>query len=277
MKLAPRYAGPTILTIAGAPNDQLQPFTRQRRRLLTMLADLSDEQWSVASRCKGWTVRDVAAHLAGVDAFWLGSMVAGLTGAPSRWLPGFDPAATPPVMVDQMDALSADEVLNQLVSATEPLLDAVAGLTDEQWCMTAESPVGHVPIRLMVQHALWDCWIHERDIAIPLGVAPTVMADEVTSCLQYAAAVSPAVGMGVGKAWMTTLAIEATDPAVRFVLDVGESVSVRDGPVEGLPCLRGDAVALVETLSLRAPMPSSTPSEWTSLLTGLATAFEARG
>jgi hypothetical protein len=43
----------------------------------------------------------------------------------------------------------------------------------------------------------------------------------------------------------------------------------------GVPCLRGDAVALVEALTIRAPMPPTTPPEWLELLDGLATAFTA--
>lgn len=275
MKLAPRYEGATILTIAGSPDDQLAPFTRQRRRLLALLATLTDEQWQTDSRCDGWTVRDVVAHLVGVDGFWHASIKAGLSGTPTRWLPGFDPAATPPTMVDQMSDLAPSDVLAQFVAVTEPLLATVADLDDEQWCMPAEAPPGHVPIRLLVQHALWDCWIHERDVLIPLGITPTIEADEVRSCLQYAAAISPALGIGLGHASSSTLSIDATDPAVSFVLRVDGSVSVSDGPIGDHPCLRGDAVSLVEGLSLRAPMPATTSAEWRAMLGGLAAAFNA--
>ena len=106
MMLAPRYDGPTVLSIDGPADDQLVPFRRQRRRMLAMLAELTDEQWRSASRCEGWTVRDVVAHLVDVNAFWHMSIAAGLTGEPSRLLVGFDPATTPPLLVDRMIALS---------------------------------------------------------------------------------------------------------------------------------------------------------------------------
>ena len=78
--------------------------------------------------------------------------------------------------------------------------------------------------------------------------------DELRSCLQYAAAVSPALGIGLGRACSGTFGVEATDPDIRFVLDVGESVWVRDEApaTASAPCLRGDAVSLIEALSLRA-------------------------
>jgi uncharacterized protein (TIGR03083 family) len=277
MILTPRYEGPTILSVDGQPHDQFAPLARQRRRMQTMLAALTDDEWASASRCAEWTVRDVIAHLVGVNSFWHGSIVAGLAGAPTRILGGgFDPATTPPLLVNQMSSLTLGEMLQQFVSTNEAVIGALEGLSDDGWSTMAESPAGHVPIRLLAQHALWDCWVHERDIAIPLGVPTTDEPDELRSCLQYAAAVSPALGLGLGRACAGTFGVAATDPDVRFVVDVGESVAVRDeAPGDGVPCLRGRAVALIEALSLRAPMPASTPIEWTELLDGLATAFDA--
>ena len=51
-------------------------------------------------------------------------------------------------------------------------------------------------------------------------------------------------------------------------------MAVRDiaAPIDA-PCLRGDAVTLVEALSIRAPRPDSTPVEWKQMLGGLETAF----
>jgi hypothetical protein len=162
------------------------------------------------------------------------------------------------------------------VSASEALLGVVAELADEEWSATAESPAGHVPIRLLAQHALWDCWVHERDVAVPLGIATPSELDELRSCLQYAAAISPVLGIGLGRSRPGVYAVEATNPTIRFVLDVGDSVAVREeAAAAAIPCLRGDAVALIEALSLRAPLPPSTPTEWSELVAGLATAFDS--
>lgn len=241
-----------------------------------MLAELTDPEWVLQSRCADWTVRDVVAHVTGVNTFWHMSIVAGLAGKPTRFLRGFDPATTPSSLVDQTSSLTHREVLDQFVATNDALLGVVAGLADDGWSTLAESPAGHVSVRLLAQHALWDCWIHERDVAIPLGLTSAVEPDELRSCLQYAAAVSPVLGLGMGRACMGSFAVEAIDPSIRFVLEVGESVAVRDvAAAADVPCLRGDAVELIEGLSLRAQMPSSTPIEWSQLLGGLATAFDA--
>ena len=131
-------------------------------------------------------------------------------------------------------------------------------------------------IRLLAFHAIWDSWIHERDIALPLGQTPIVEADEVRSALRYAAAVSPALTITEGRQSAGILAVEATDPDVRFVVEVGASVSVRsETPPASAPCLRGATVDLIEALSIRAPLPADAPPEWHQLLGGLAAVFDA--
>lgn len=265
------------MSIAGEPDDQRVPLRRQRRRLEAMLVDLGIDEWGAPSRCDHWSVRDVAAHLVGVNAFWTASVLAGLAGTPTRLLTGFDPAATPGLMVAAMKDLGSEQVLDQLVASNDAFLDVVGHLDDNGWATLAESPAGHVPIRLIAHHALWDCWIHERDIALPLGLTPPAVADEVRSCLRYVSAVNASFAIASGHSLATLLALEATDPRLALVLEVGESVAVRDGTASPqAPCLRGDAVALLEALSLRRPLAASTPVEWRQLLEGLATAFSVR-
>jgi hypothetical protein len=191
-------------------------------------------------------------------------------------LVGFDPATTPARMVAGMRDLARGDVFDQLVASNDGFLAVLADLDDSGWSVPAESPVGHVPMRLIAQHALWDTWIHERDIALPLGLTPDVEADEIGSCLRYAGALSPTFALATGRQFSgDAFGLEANDPELSLVFDVGESVAVRDDDVPtGAPCLRGDAVTLVEALSLRTPLPATSPAEWRHLLAGLAGAFD---
>lgn len=275
MKLAPRYDGPPIVSIEGPVDDQLAPVVRQRRRMETTLAGLSEDDWRTRSRCDGWSVQDVVAHIVGVNAFWEASIAAGLAGKPTRVLAAFDPAATPPLMVEPMRALTPAEVLDQFVSTNDGFLGALAELDERGWSTLAESPPGHVPIRLLAHHALWDTWIHERDIALPLGFTPPVEADEVLSSLRYAAALNPAILINAGGTAGGVFAVEVTDYDVWITLEVRDSVFVHDRAAPGdAPCLRGTAVELVEALSIRAALPASTPPEWHQLVTGLGDLFD---
>src|SRR5207244_6936058 len=145
--------------------------------------------------------------------------------------------------------LAPGEILAQFVTSNDKFLDLLAELDDAGWATLAESPAGHVSIRLVAHHALWDCWIHERDIALPLGLTPPAEPDEVGSCLRYAAAVSPALALGAGHMLAGRFAVEATHPAMCCLLSVGESVALRVGfaPPQ-VPCLRADAVTPVDAV-----------------------------
>jgi uncharacterized protein (TIGR03083 family) len=277
MLASPRYEGPAIISMTGEPGDQLAPLVRQRRRFQATLENLAPHDWSVESRCDGWSVRDVVAHLVGVNIFWQASVQAGLSGAPTRVLVGFDPAVTPALMVASMQELAPEDVLERFVASNDGFLGVFDDLDDQGWSVPAESPVGHVPIRVLAHHALWDSWVHERDIALPLGLHPLVESDEVRPCLRYVSALGPAFALTTGRTFADAFAVEARDPAESFVLDIGPSVAVRDGDARGFPdevCLRGDAVGLVEALSVRCPLPSSAPTQWRELLGGLARAFD---
>ncbi len=277
MKLAPRYGTSEFLAVDGRPDDQRTVVTRQRRRLEENLAGLDADAWASASRCDGWTIQDVVAHLVGVNGFWEASVAAGLAGAPTRILERFDPAAHPPLIIEPMRGLTPHEVLGQFVASNDGFLGALAVLDDDGWSTLAESPAGHVSIRMLAAHALWDAWVHERDVMIPLGVAPTEEPDEVAASLRYAAAVGPVLALGASDAFVGDLGVVAGDPDVSFTLTISDAVHVRDVPPVGLPCLSGPAVDLVEALSVRAPMPVGAPDEWHRHARCLATVFDVSG
>jgi uncharacterized protein (TIGR03083 family) len=274
MLLTPRYQAPPIVVFDGPPGEVLAPLVRQRRRLEEALADLEPGQWAVASRCEGWTVQDVISHLVGTNSFWEMSVLAGVAGEPTRILAAFDPAATPAVMVDGMRTLTPAEVLAQFAATNDGLVAALESLDDDGWGVLAESPPGHVPIKLLAAHALWDSWVHERDVLLPLGVDQVAEADEVGICLRYAAALSPCFAIMTGTATPGSLGVATADGTLSLVIDVGESVDVSIAPTADHPCLRGEAIDLIESLSIRRPLPASAPPEWHATLGALTTVFD---
>jgi uncharacterized protein (TIGR03083 family) len=274
MRITPDYDAPSRIRFDGDVDAIAAPVARQRRRFELMLTGLDEEQWYSASRCEGWTVRDVVAHLVGVNRFWVLSVRAGLDGAPTRYLETFDPVAVPRSMVEATRALSPGDILQQFVDSNAGLLDAFSELDRDGWSTLAESPVGHVPLWSLAHHALWDAWVHERDVALPLGLAPTIEPDEVAACLRYVAVIGSALVTTEARAF-GEYGVEATDPDVCFTLEVDDTIVVRSTAVPAtVPCLRGPAVDLVEALSIRLPLPRATPTEWRALANALATVFE---
>jgi uncharacterized protein (TIGR03083 family) len=274
--IAPRYGGAPVILMSGAPDDQLLPLSRQRHRLDDVLRELGPDEWAMPSRCAGWSIKDVAAHLVSVNRFWTASVRAGLAGSPTSFLANFDPVATPEQIVAGMRALSPGDVMEQFTSSNEELLELLGGLTEEDWAVIAEAPPGHLPIRLLAAHALWDAWVHERDVGLPLGCEQPVQVDEVAASLRYVCALTSAIAILTGRGVAGTFEVDGQGPeSMRFVLDVADAVVVQDAaPLASGPVLRGDAVALIEALSTRIPFPTTPPAGWVPLIEGLATAFD---
>ena len=275
MQLTPRYEGPELLRWELPVGDPAVPLLRQRERLAVVLAGLDEGQWDAPSRCEGWTVQDVIAHLVTTNQFWAISIASGRQGAPTRFLTTFDPVATPAVMVDAVRDQAAADTLAQFTETNTALAEALSAMSDAEWLLPAEGPPGHIPVCAVVAHALWDSWIHERDIVVPLGFDPVVVPDEVALCLSYAAALSPAFLAAGGSIRTGTLAVDATDPDVRVVVEVGPTVTVGEqvGAVDG-PRLAGDAVELVESLSFRRALTHDVDPTDQWMLGGLAEVFD---
>jgi uncharacterized protein (TIGR03083 family) len=278
MLLTPRYDEPSFFRLDMPLGDPAVPLLRQRRRLASVLDQLDDEQWAVASRCEGWSVQDVTAHLVSTNQFWAFSIGAALGGEPTRFLTAFDPVTSPVALVGAARSQSSAEVLDRFVETNEAIAGAIAELDDDGWSTLGEAPPGHVPLRAVAMHALWDSWTHERDIVLPLGLDPVEEPDEIIGCLGYGAALSPAFAVARGSTRQGAIAVEATDPGVRFVVDVGESVVVHagDAPADALR-LTGPAVELTEALSFRVPLPCSVADDHQWLLDGLAEVFDREG
>jgi uncharacterized protein (TIGR03083 family) len=275
MKLTQRYDDPGFLRFEGPLADPSVPMLRQRRRMASTLAELDDAQWATPSRCEGWSVQDVVSHLVTVNRFWAVAFTGARNGEPTRFLVDLDPVATPAQLVDGVRSLPWAKVLDGFVESNEAIAESVAGLDDDGWSMLGEAPPGHVPLRAVAYHALWDAWIHERDIVLPLGIEPVERADEIVDSLRYAAALSPLFAATSGSTRAGSIVVEATDPEMRVVIDVGTGVVVRDGePSADALRLTGSAVELLEGLSFRVPFSPPVADEHRWLFDGLGRAFD---
>jgi uncharacterized protein (TIGR03083 family) len=244
--------------------------------MVDILGDLESERWTVASRCSGWSIQDVVAHLIGTNRFWALSIRSGLAGSPTRLLVGFDPVATPRMMVEPMRSLTPGAVLNDFAESVDDLATALDGVDDASWSRIGEVPPGHVALRAVALHALWDAWVHERDILLPLGQPPVEEADEVTASLVYAAVLGPALMAASGHPDSGSLIIDAEHPTIRFVVDAGNTIVARkpeDSDADA-PHLHGPAVQLLEGLSSRVPLHHDLAPSDRWLVDGLAAAFE---
>lgn len=283
MLLTPRYGPTPIIVLDGDPAAVAEPAIRQRRRFLTMIEQLTDDEWLHPSRCDGWSARDVAVHLASTNAFWELSIRSGINGVPTEMLAAFDPVATPAGMVEA-STLTTDEIVESFSASSKSLADLLLELDAADWTAQAEAPPGHVSVSAVVHHALWDSWIHERDIALPLGREPDVEPDEVIASLRYVAALTPALSLASGSLVSRSLVSGASGAAFFDVIvsgpDADFHVAITDDVVVTTRTsgpdfeLAGDAVELVEALSFRRPLEQTIPRELEWVFGGLGAAFD---
>jgi uncharacterized protein (TIGR03083 family) len=274
VQFSPRYEGPPVIDIDAAVGDPYPAFVRQRERLAQTLSGLSAGEWSTSSRCDGWTVQDVVEHLAGVNGFWALSLASGLRDRPTRLLASFDPVSVPAAMVDAARGAPTADTLDRFVATNDALIDILGSLTDADWSRPAEAPPGHLAVRAVVAHALWDSWIHERDVLVPLARHQVIEPDEVSTSLVYVAALGPAIGCNSGSTRTGTLAVIAHHPEIRFTVHLGTEVIVRTGTTGATTAtIEGDAVGLLEGMTYRAPLPPLA-GEHRWLLGGLGDVFD---
>ena len=120
-----------------------------------LLCGLGAEDDARPTRCAGWTVHDVVAHVVGLasDAF------AGRIGR-------FTPDEQAAMRRDLTPSELADE-LEQALLLGEPFLRAV---TDEQWASASGAPGLTLGEGLLT---LWfDAWVHRDDVRAALGQPP---------------------------------------------------------------------------------------------------------
>ena len=221
------------------------PTVRQRLRLARTLAGFGSQEWEAPSRCAGWTNRNVVVHLASASRFWAYSISQARRGAPYRVLADFDPVAAPAGLVAAAEKPPPAQVLDAYLTSAHTLVDLLGSLTSGEWTIPGESPLGHVSISAIVRHALWDAWVHERDITLGVGLVPAVEADQVDAALRCAAALGPAFGILLGDLGDQRRAATVTtqDPAIEF--------TVAGGP--GSPGHRGHSTRQSPSPSTAAP------------------------
>ncbi|MCK0175874.1 maleylpyruvate isomerase family mycothiol-dependent enzyme [Mycolicibacterium sp. F2034L] len=169
----------------------------------TLCADLTDDEWQAQSLCPDWTMRGVVDHVTSIEAAMVG------------WLPDDD--TTPPPF-EKAGAFLADDApyLDKVRGVYDCRRHDLAALTDADIARPSWMPVGPGTYGRFLSIRVFDFWVHERDITIPLGratddggVAAELALAEVESSIGYI--VGKKVGLPDGK----SLTFDLTGPLAR--------------------------------------------------------------
>ncbi len=209
----------------------------------SLLGDLDDAQWATRSLCPDWTVHGVVRHLAGVEHL--------LTG----WLPS-GPEAPPPFhllgpFMDETADLAPAALLDRYRSLIAGRRAELARLEPGVFDTPTMTPVGPGTYGRFMEIRLFDFWVHELDIRVPLGLGASEPAglgaqravDEVAMSIGYIAGKKIAVPDG------SSIAFRLTGPIER---DIFVKVDGRAGVVEHLDAPTAELVADSTTFVLLA-------------------------
>lgn len=147
-------------------------------------ADLAADEWGVQSLCPDWDVKGVMTHLGGIEDLLLG------------WHPTTDDEPPPFQKAAEFARKVADMTGPELATTIRPILrrrrDELADMGDDQWAQQCMTPIGPATYGRFMEVRVFDFWVHQRDMTMPLGratddtgPAASIALDEVHQSLGY--------------------------------------------------------------------------------------------
>ena len=188
-------------------------------RFKGLVQSLTPAEWQTVSRCDGWTVGDVAAHVIG-----------GMADVAAFRLEGLGTPEVTARQVNERKGRSPAELADELGAAIKAAADLLNAFNDEAWGMQA--PGGFDFTLGEGVEALWhDAWLHGDDILRALG-RPSERGDGMKASVSHIADVLSREGWGP--------AVLALDGLPEFAIDHANGRSGNGGSR-----FTGDALAFV--------------------------------
>ena len=156
----------TAYGLAADPDALMSVLTSHHDRVLETWRALMDDEWNRPSRNAQWSVHDTARHVS--DAVELGAAV-GPGSNDLDALQDFDPRSTPLDWLEASVGESPADTCARYEAATSRFRDAVHSRLASGDDARATTVYGEAHWTMNVVHILWDSWIHERDVLVPLG------------------------------------------------------------------------------------------------------------
>jgi len=127
-----------------------------------LIQGFSEDDWGVQSLCPDWTVRGVVTHLAGIEDLLLGWAPQ----SADEW-PPFQKMAE---FETEMAEVGTDQLLERILKILDERRRELSELDDNAWNAECMTPVGPGTYGRFMNVRVFDFWVHQRDMTIPLGI-----------------------------------------------------------------------------------------------------------
>ncbi|MDV8000798.1 maleylpyruvate isomerase family mycothiol-dependent enzyme [Rhodococcus sp. IEGM 1408] len=177
--------------------DEVRHLIQQWKRLDELLAGLKKDDWTAPTALPGWTVRDVAAHVAGTEHMLAGEPVPDIELPPSAREYVHNPIGElNEKFVQEARALAVEDAFADFREVIAERTRQLAEMNAEDLEAPTDSPVGSVPYRRFMGVRVFDCWVHEDDIRQALGMKHHLGSDSGRFALEEVVLALPRI---VGK------------------------------------------------------------------------------
>jgi uncharacterized protein (TIGR03083 family) len=176
-----------------------------------LVGSLSPDELAQPTRCAGWTVGDVAAHM-------IGDMADITSGR-------FDRLGNPELnqsVVDERKGMTAAELVEELQGVQKAGVDIMAVIDDDAWAGPAPGDLG-IPLGEGVEALWYDAYVHGEDIRAALG-RPSTTGPGLKASVSHVADLLTTAGWGPA-----TLAL---DGMPEFTVSGGGGRRVTGDPLE---------------------------------------------
>jgi uncharacterized protein (TIGR03083 family) len=133
-------------------------YPRELDEFGALLRSLDEKEWNTPSRCEGWTVADVAAHVAGT-----------LTNVATGNLEGLGTPEVTKQEVDERKGRSPEEIADEIDSGRKVAVDLLAGFDDDAWAGPVPAPNITGTLGDGVEALWYDAYLHADDIRAAIG------------------------------------------------------------------------------------------------------------
>lgn len=135
--------------------------------MLDTAARVPVDRWGSPSSCSSWTLHQTLRHAADVVQLEAASS----TGEEIPLsMDGFDPNLTPEAWLAHSAAESAQDTIDRYARCSEISNAAIAERLAGPDPGTVDGPYGTAHWSTIGVHLFWDAWVHQADMAIPLGI-----------------------------------------------------------------------------------------------------------
>lgn len=141
-------------------------FDREAARIAAHLERLPDDEWHRPSRCEGWSVRDVAAHLLATESYHRACLAGTVKQLKAEMgeKGATDLASANEIGIREQDGKSNQELLAQWRESNAGTRDAFRQRGDG----LVDSSIGDYPARWQTFHLATELAVHADDMYVPV-------------------------------------------------------------------------------------------------------------